>query len=179
MHMHMQGCDLALFQQGAADQPSILFKHLAPKSRQEEYRCIQNQTQGQKESEETEASADQSCTLASGSDCRAKKDGDTKDSRSKEEEPPRRATCAATSTEDGRIQEEEQPQRTTKDARGVPDLQRSETQGWHKKRSPCLLAAEAQDRAFSRRQYSACDLSHSTNTWPTRLLNALLKMTGQ
>ena len=31
----MQGFDLALFQQGAADQPSILLKHLDPNTRQE------------------------------------------------------------------------------------------------------------------------------------------------
>ena len=35
-HAHdMQGFDLALFQQGAADQPSILLKHLDPNTRQE------------------------------------------------------------------------------------------------------------------------------------------------
>ena len=36
----MQGFDLALFQQGAADQPSILLKHLDPNTRQEAPRDI-------------------------------------------------------------------------------------------------------------------------------------------
>ena len=36
----MQGFDLALFQQGAADQPSILLKHLDPTTRQEAPRDI-------------------------------------------------------------------------------------------------------------------------------------------
>ena len=36
----MQGFDLALFQQGAADQPSILLKHLDPNTRQEAQRDI-------------------------------------------------------------------------------------------------------------------------------------------
>ena len=36
----MQGFDLTLFQQGAADQPSILLKHLDPNTRQEAQRDI-------------------------------------------------------------------------------------------------------------------------------------------
>ena len=38
--MHMQGFDLALFQQGVADQPSILLNHLDPNTRKEAQRDI-------------------------------------------------------------------------------------------------------------------------------------------
>ena len=133
----MQGFDLALFQHGAADQPSILLKHLDPNTRQEAqqdiaaYKSKLKDEREQKKQKTVQARAANLPADLTEQQRRRMPDGysGSKDTRSEEEETPRRTTSAATTTEDGRRQEEEKPRRTAKKACDVSSLQRSENQG--------------------------------------------------
>ena len=123
--MHMQGFDLALFQQGAADQPSILLKHLDPNTRQEAQRDIaayETKLKDERDQKKQKTAQARATNLPMEL---------TAEQRRRMGTPKTNATTKRKrhpQTEDAKS-EQEKPQRAEKGVCDVSSLQRSKNQG--------------------------------------------------